>query len=87
MTTNDEIKYRGGIDLAKNKSLESLIDKMLDEARADTAKQIFKKLNLICQDTETGLGVDLEDSLALHARDRLATHMKIRALKKEYKVD
>ena len=85
MPTNDEIikKY----DLEGDGDLGIDVHEALKEARADTAKQIFKKLNLICQDTETGLGVDLEDSLALHARDRLATHMKIRALKKEYKVD
>ena len=44
MPTNDEIKYKGGVELANNKSLESVIDKMLKEARADTAKQIFKEL-------------------------------------------
>ena len=47
MPTNEGIKYKGGVELANNKSLESVIDKMLKEARADTAKQIFEELDKI----------------------------------------
>lgn len=42
---NDEIKYKWGEKLAKGKGLDMVIDKMLNEARADTAKEIFKELN------------------------------------------
>ena len=71
MPTNDEIKYKGGVELANNKSLESVIDKMLKEARADTAKQIFAEL----EKHNTGYG------------DIILSKEELLELKKKYKAD
>lgn len=76
MPTNEGIKYKGGVELANNKSLESVIDKMLKEARADTAKQIFAEIESIKDE----YGNPLLDTV--YGKDK-----QYAKLKKKYKVD
>ena len=80
MTTNDEIKYKGGVELANNKSLESVIDKMLKEARADTAKQIFAELDKITRVYPNELYE--QDVWVIFTENK-----EYQTLKKKYKVD
>jgi hypothetical protein len=96
MPTNEEIKYRVKQNMEEDyfKAVEAIakmytdseVNKMLNEARADTIKQIFAELDwvTIIKDAEfkTGAYDEWAEAKAYQAlRDR------IEYLKKQYKVD
>ena len=79
MTTNNQIKNKYEVSSIIGRKLDT-IDNMLNEARSDTAKQIFKKLDKILGDwNEYTKDLDMQ-SASIRKSDYLA-------LKKKYNIE